>query len=109
MATSSTAPLGLPTLSVVFGRSAARHATGSSGSVTKSTEMPRSANVYANRLYVPPYSLAAETMWSPARAMFSSARADAACPLATATAAKPFSRSASRSSTTDVVGLDNRV
>jgi hypothetical protein len=35
MATSSTAPLGLPTLSVVFGRSAARHATGSSGSVTK--------------------------------------------------------------------------
>jgi hypothetical protein len=71
--------------------------------------MPRSANVYANRLYVPPYSLAAETMWSPARAMFSSARADAACPLATATAAKPFSRSASRSSTTDVVGLDNRV
>ena len=46
--------------------------------------MPASASVLAKRLYVPPYTVEEETMWSPARAMFWMAYVTAAAPVDTA-------------------------
>ena len=51
--------------------------------------MPASASVLAKRLYVPPYTVEEETMWSPARAMFWMAYVTAAAPVETASAAAP--------------------
>lgn len=58
--------------------------------------MPASASVLAKRLYVPPYTVEEETMWSPARAMFWMAYVTAAAPVETASAAAPPSREAMR-------------
>jgi hypothetical protein len=51
----------------------------------------------------------AETMWSPASASVSITAISAAWPVAAATAARPPSSAATRSSSTAVVGLERRV
>lgn len=70
---SAISQFGLPRLStysaLVFFRMALEKLFTSPAS-TKVVSIPFSASVLANRLYVPPYTVAAETMWSPARAMF---------------------------------------
>jgi hypothetical protein len=53
--------------------------------------------------------LADETTWSPFSRMLRKATISAAWPEAVATAARPFSNAATRSSNTAVVGFDRRV
>jgi hypothetical protein len=60
-------------------------------------------------LYVPPYRLGLDTMWSPASATLRIASVSAAWPLATRRAATPPSSAAMRSSTTACVGFMMRV
>ena len=54
---------------------------------------------------LPPYSVEAATMWSPAFRIASSAVICAAMPVAQASAARPPSSEATRSSSTATVGL----
>ena len=105
---SSTLPAGLPIVSpnnaLVFGRTALRHASGSSGSThVSSTLIFRSRCL--NWFTVPPYSAEDETTWSPGSSSVNSAAACAAIPLANATAPHPPSRFATRSSNTATVGF----
>jgi hypothetical protein len=105
---SSTLPAGLPIVSpkkaFVFGRTACRHASGSSGSTQVSSTL-----ILRNRclswLTVPPYSAVDETTWSPGWSSVKSAAACAAIPLEKATAPAPPSRLATRSSNTATVGF----
>ena len=105
---SSTLPPGLPIVSpknaFVFGCTAARQASGSSGS-THVTWMLSLRSRCLNWFTVPPYSAVEETMWSPGSSSVNSAAACAASPLANATAPAPPSRFATRSSNTATVGF----
>jgi hypothetical protein len=78
--------------------------SGSDGS-TKVVSMPRREKPMPSCPTVPPYSVLAATMWSPAFRMASSAVICAAMPLAQASAARAFSSDATRSSKTATVGL----
>lgn len=110
-AMSSTARLGLPRLSAntarVLGRIAAAKASGSLAS-TKLVSMPNFFRFTASMVTVPPYSAPAATTWSPACRMVMSAMASAAMPEALATAARPPSSAATRSSSAATVGLLSR-
>ena len=110
-AISKTTKLGLPKLSAntarVFGRMAAANACGSVAS-TKVVVIPNFSKLTASIVTEPPYSAPAATMWSPACAMVISAIASADMPDALATAARPPSRAAIRSSSTATVGLLRR-
>ena len=105
---SSTLPPGLPIVSaknaLVFGRTAWRQASGSSGSthVSSTLILPRKCLSW---LIVPPYSAEDETMWSPGCSSVKRAAACAAIPLENATAPQPPSRFATRSSSTATVGF----
>ena len=105
---SSTLPAGLPIVSpknaLVFGLTACRHTSGSSGSTqVTSTFILRSRCL--NWLTVPPYNAEEETTWSPGSSSVNSAAAWAAMPLANATPPAPPSRLATRSSNTAIVGF----
>ena len=110
-AMSSTVRLGLPRLSAntarVSGRIAAAKASGFFAS-TKVVVMPNLARLTASIVTVPPYSAPAATTWSPACSKVISAIASAAMPLALATAARPPSSAATRSSSAATVGLLSR-
>ena len=92
----------------VSGRAAARQPSKSSWS-TNVTSMPKSASESSSRSIVPPYSCLAATTWCPREASARIAAAVAACPEATATAARPPSSFAMRSSSTSCVGLALRL
>jgi len=98
-----------PKNALVFGCTAARHCSISSGSSTKDTVMPSFGSVVVNRLYVPPYRLGLATMWSPDSAMLRIAMVVAAIPEESSNAATPPSRAATRCSTTSHVGFMMRV
>ena len=66
-----------------------RQFSGSSGFSTKETVMPILGSEWCSRLYVPPYSEAEATTWSPASARLRIASVSAAWPLDTASAATP--------------------
>ena len=108
---SSTARLGLPSDSAntarVFGRIAAAKASGLVAS-TKLVSMPNFARLTASIVTEPPYSEPAATMWSPCCRIVISAIVSAAMPLADATAARPPSSAAQRSSSAATVGFDKR-
>jgi len=110
-AMSSTSRLGLPRLSAntarVFGRIAASKADASVAS-TKVVSMPNFFRLTASIVTLPPYSAPAATTWSPACSKVISAIASAAMPLALATAARPPSSAATRSSSAATVGLLSR-
>ena len=110
-AMSSTTRLGLPSDSAytarVFGRIAAAKAAGSVAS-TKVVSMPNFFRFTASIVTLPPYSAPAATTWSPAVSRVISAIASAAMPLALATAARPPSSAATRSSSAATVGFDSR-
>ncbi len=103
---------GLPSVSEkmarVLGLSARRKFSGSSGS-TRVASMPKFLKFTASIVYVPPYTFADETTWSPLFRILRNATIPAACPLAVATAARPPSIAAMRSSNTAVVGFERRV
>ena len=105
---SSTLPPGLPIVSAknafVFGRTACRHASGSSGS-TQVTSLPSLRSRCLNWFTVPPYSADDDTTWSPGSSSVNSAAACAARPLANATPPAAPSRLATRSSNTATVGF----
>ena len=67
--------------------------------------MPRREKPMPSWPTLPPYSVEAATMWSPAFRMASSAVICAAMPVAQASAARPPSSDATRSSSTATVGL----
>lgn len=71
--------------------------------------MPNLGRVMLNRFQVPPYRLVAETISSPAAAMFMMAKVSAVCPADTPSAPTPPSRAAIRCSKTSVVGFMIRV
>ncbi len=108
---SSTTRLGLPNVSAntarVFGRIAAAKAAGAVLS-TKLVSMPNFFRLTASMVMLPPYSAPAATTWSPACSMVISAIASAAMPDALATAARPPSSAATRSSSAATVGLLRR-
>ena len=108
---SSTTRLGLPRLSAntarVFGRIAAAKASGFVAS-TKVVSMPNFCRFTASIVTVPPYSAPAAITWSPLCSIVISAIASAAMPLAEATAARPPSSAATRSSSAATVGLLSR-
>ena len=110
-AMSSTTMLGLPKLSAytarVLGRMAAAKASGWVAS-TKVVSMPNLARLTASMVTEPPYKAPAATTWSPACKMVMSAMVSAAMPEALATAARPPSSAATRSSSTATVGLLRR-
>ena len=112
-ATSRIFPSGLeivsPNSSLVFGRIAARHCSTSAMSSTNVVSMPSRFSVYLSRLYVPPYSAALETTWSPAAATLRIANVVADCPEASSSAPTPPSRAAIRAPTACSVGLPSRV
>ena len=70
--------------------------------------MPSLRKFTSSCVCVPPYSVLAATISSPASQMFSIAIICAAIPLEVATAARPFSNAAMRSSKTATVGFDKR-
>ena len=109
---SSTTRLGLPRLSAktarVLGRMAAAKASGFVAS-TKLVSMPNFFRLTASIVTLPPYSAPAATTWSPACSRVISAIASAAMPLALATAARPPSSAATRSSSAATVGLLRRL
>ena len=111
-AMSITLMAGLPRVSekiaLVLGFNALRKFSGSSGS-TSVESMPSFLKFTLSMVFVPPYTLAEETTWSPLSRMLRNATISAACPEAVATAARPFSIAATRSSKTAVVGFDRRV
>ena len=110
-AMSSTTRLGLPRLSAknarVLGRTAAAQASGLVAS-TNVVSMPNLARFTDSIVTLPPYSAPAATTWSPACSSVINAIASAAMPLALATAARPPSRAATRSSSAATVGLLRR-
>jgi hypothetical protein len=110
-AMSSTTRLGLPRLSAktarVLGRIAAANASGFVAS-TNVVSTPNFFRFTASIVTVPPYSAPAATMWSPLCSIVISAIASAAMPLADATAARPRSSAATRSSSAATVGLLRR-
>src|SRR3954470_22740548 len=105
---SNTLTSGLPRVSPytarVLGRIARRKLSGSSGS-TNVVSMPRREKPMPSWPTVPPYKVEAATMWSPALRIASSAVICAAMPVAQASAARPPSSDATRSSSTATVGL----
>ena len=70
--------------------------------------MPICSNVTASCAYEPPYSVFEATMCSPARASVRSATICAAIPVDAASAARPPSSAATRSSSAATVGLEIR-
>ena len=70
--------------------------------------MPSFFRFTPSSVCVPPYSVEAETMWSPALHSVRIAVASAAWPVAVASAARPPSIAAMRSSNTATVGLEMR-
>ncbi len=110
-AMSSSSMLGLPRLSAnsarVFGRMAAAKASGFVAS-TKVVLMPNLARFTDSIDTEPPYSAPAATTWSPCCRMVISAIASAAMPDALASAARPPSSAATRSSSAATVGLLRR-
>jgi hypothetical protein len=76
---------------------------------TNVVSTPKRRNVTSIWVMVPPYSPAVATMWSPVPARQANVRNSAACPLAVATAPRPPSRLASRSSKTETVGFAIRL
>ena len=108
---SSTTRLGLPRLSAkkarVLERTAAAQASGFEAS-TNVVSMPNLARFTDSIVTLPPYSAPAATTWSPACSSVISAIASAAMPLALATAARPPSSAATRSSSAATVGLLRR-
>ena len=70
--------------------------------------MPNLRRFTASIVTLPPYSAPAATTWSPACRIVISAIASAAMPLALATAARPPSSAATRSSSAATVGLLSR-
>ena len=70
--------------------------------------MPNFVRLTASIVTVPPYSAPAAMTWSPACSIVISAIASAAMPLADATAARPPSSAATRSSSAATVGLLSR-
>ncbi len=110
-AMSSTSRLGLPRVSAntarVFGRIAAAKASALRPS-TNVVVMPNFCRFTASIVTLPPYSAPAATTWSPACSSVISAIASAAMPLLLATAARPYSSAATRSSSAATVGLLKR-
>ncbi len=91
----------------MLGWSARRKFSGSSGS-TNVASMPSFFRFTPSSVCVPPYSVEAETAWSPAWSSVMIATASAAWPVAVASATRPPSRAATRSSRTATVGFEIR-
>jgi hypothetical protein len=108
---SSSCRLGLPRLSAntarVFGFIAAAKASGEAVS-TNVVVMPSFLRFTASMLTEPPYNAPAATMWSPCCSKVIKAIASDAMPLADASAARPPSSAATRSSSAATVGFDKR-
>ncbi len=91
----------------MFGLSACLKFSGSSG-LTKVVSMPSFFRFTPSSVCVPPYSVEADTTWSPALHSVRMAVASAAWPVAQASAARPPSSAATRSSSTATVGFEMR-
>src|SRR5690606_1153860 len=104
--------LGLPKLSIkialVFSVMAFRKLSVSFGS-TNVVVMPNLGRVTLNRLYVPPYKLLDDTIWSSDLSNVSNAVEIADIPEDVTTAPIPPSRAANLFSSMSLVGLFNRV